>query len=107
MAVENCKVLSFPKNSVLGIMQKNTKFAENLLQLLSQKIVILNRKINLIELDSIRRKVCKILLDNYKKNNTYSYKISSKKELAEEFRYSKAFTIKRVNKYEGFRINRF
>ena len=84
MAVENCKVLSFPKNSVLGIMQKNTKFAENLLQLLSQKIVILNRKINLIELDSIRRKVCKILLDNYKKNNTYSYKISSKKELAEE-----------------------
>ncbi len=84
MAVENCKVLSFPKNSVLGIMQKNTKFAENLLQLLSQKIVILNRKINLIELDSIRRKVCKILLDNYKKNNTYSYKIFSKKELAEE-----------------------
>ncbi|WP_294363320.1 Crp/Fnr family transcriptional regulator [uncultured Clostridium sp.] len=84
MAVENCKVLSFPKNSVLGIMQKNTKFAENLLQLLSQKIVILNRKINLIELDSIRRKVCKILLDNYKKNNTNSYKISSKKELAEE-----------------------
>lgn len=84
MAVENCKVLSFPKNSVLGIMQKNTKFAENLLQLLSQKIVILNRKINLIELDSIRRKICKILLDNYKKNNTYSYKISSKKELAEE-----------------------
>ena len=84
MALENCKVLSFPRKSVLGIMQKNTKFAENLLQLLSQKIVILNRKINLIELDSIRRKICKILLDNYKKNNTYSYKISSKKELAEE-----------------------
>ena len=54
-------------------MQNNAKFAENLLQLLSQKIVILNRKINLIELDSIRRKICKILLDNYKKNNTYSY----------------------------------
>ena len=84
MALENCKVLSFPRKSVLGIMQKNTKFAENLLQLLSQKIVILNRKINLIELDTIRRKICKILLDNYKKNNTYSYKISSKKELAEE-----------------------
>ena len=84
MALENCKVLSFPRKSVLGIMQKNTKFAENLLQLLSQKVVILNRKINLIELDSIRRKICKILLDNYKKNNTYSYKISSKKELAEE-----------------------
>ena len=84
MAVENCKVLSFPRKSVLGIMHKNTKFTENLLQLLSQKVVILNRKINLIELDSIRRKICKILLDNYKSNNTYSYKISSKKELAEE-----------------------
>lgn len=84
MAVENCKVLSFPRNSVLGIMQKNIKFAENMLELLSQKIVILNRKINLIELDSIRRKICKILLDNYKKNNSYVYRIASKKELAEE-----------------------
>ena len=37
MAVENCKVLSFPKNSVLGIMQKNTKFAENLLQILLEE----------------------------------------------------------------------
>ncbi|MGG7212957.1 Crp/Fnr family transcriptional regulator [Clostridium nigeriense] len=84
MAVEDCKVLSFPKKSVLGIMQKNTKFAENMLELLSQKIVILNRKINLIELDSIRRKICKILLDNYKKYNSYIYKLGSKKELAEE-----------------------
>lgn len=84
MAVEDCKILSFPRDSVLRIMQKNIKFAENILQLLSQKIVILNRKINLIELDSIRRKICKILLDNYKKNNVYAYKISSKKELAEE-----------------------
>ncbi|MGG7057034.1 Crp/Fnr family transcriptional regulator [Clostridium tertium] len=84
MAVEECKVLSFPKKSVLGIMQKNTKFAENMLELLSQKIVILNRKINLIELDSIRRKICKILLDNYKKYDSYIYKLGSKKELAEE-----------------------
>jgi len=84
MAVEDCKVLSFPKKSVLGIMQKNTKFAENMLELLSQKIVILNRKINLIELDSIRRKICKILLDNYKKYGSYIYKLGSKKELAEE-----------------------
>lgn len=84
MAVEDCKVLSFPKKSVLGTMQKNTKFAENMLELLSQKIVILNRKINLIELDSIRRKICKILLDNYKKYDSYTYKLGSKKELAEE-----------------------
>lgn len=84
MALEDCKILSFPRNSVLGIMQKNTKFAENMLELLSQKIVILNRKINLIELDSIRRKICKLLLDNYKKYESYSYKLKSKKELAEE-----------------------
>lgn len=84
MALEDCKILSFPRNSVLGIMQKNTKFAENMLELLSQKIVILNRKINLIELDSIRRKICKLLLDNYKKYESYNYKIKSKKELAEE-----------------------
>ena len=84
MAIEDCKVLSFPKKSVLGIIQKNTQFTENILELLSQKIVILNKKINLIELDSIRRKICKVLLDNYKRNNTFSFKISSKKDFAEE-----------------------
>lgn len=84
MATENCKVLSLPRNTVLNIIQHNTKFTENILELLSQKIVILNRKINLVELDSIRRKICKILLDNYKVNNSLIYKISSKRELAEE-----------------------
>lgn len=84
MAVENCKVLSLPKKSVLGIIQKNTQFTENILELLSQKIVILNKKINLVELDSIRRKICKILLDNYKINNKLTLKISSKKDMAEE-----------------------
>lgn len=83
IAVENCKVLSIPKKSVLGIIQKNTQFTENILELLSQKIVILNKKINLVELDSIRRKICKILLDNYKSNGTMSLKISSKKDMAE------------------------
>jgi CRP/FNR family transcriptional regulator, dissimilatory nitrate respiration regulator len=83
MALEDCKVLSFPKKSILNILGKNQKFAENMLELLSQKVVILNRKINLIELDSIRRKICKILLDNYKANNQMAYKIKSKQDLAE------------------------
>lgn len=85
MALEDCKVLSFPKKSILNIMAKNQQFAENMLELLSQKIVILNRKINLIELDSIRRKICKILLDNYKDKgrNQIIYTIKSKKDLAE------------------------
>lgn len=83
MALEDCTVLSFPKKSILNIMAKNQQFTENMLELLSQKIVILNRKINIVELDSIRRKICKILLDNYKNKNQMSYKINSKKDLAE------------------------
>ncbi|MBD7915820.1 Crp/Fnr family transcriptional regulator [Clostridium sp. Sa3CUN1] len=104
MAVEDCKVLSFPKNSVLAIMQKNTRFAENLLELLSQKVVILNRKINLIELDSIRRKICKILLDNYKRNDSYVYKIKSKKELAEELGIPRPSLSRELIKMKDMRI---
>ena len=85
MALEDCKVLSFPKKSILNIMAKNQKFTENTLELLAQKVLILNKKINLVELDSIRRKICKILLDNYKDKgkNQRVYKIKSKKDLAE------------------------
>lgn len=84
MAVENCKIISFPKKTILNIMKKNTKFTENFLGLLSQKLVNLNKKIKLIELDTIRRKICKLLLDNYKAKDSLVLKIKSKKELAEE-----------------------
>ncbi|ASW43696.1 Crp/Fnr family transcriptional regulator [Clostridium isatidis] len=84
MAIENCKIIFFPKKTILNIMKKNTKFTENFLGLLSQKLVNLNKKIKLIELDSIRRKICKLLLDNYNTKNSLVLKIKSKKELAEE-----------------------
>ena len=84
MAVENSKILSFPKETMLNIMKYNSKFAENILELLSQKVVILNRKINLIELDTIRKKVCKLLLDNHQKTNSYNMKIDSKKDVAKD-----------------------
>lgn len=84
MAIENCKIIVFPKKTILNIMKKNTKFTENFLGLLSQKLVNLNKKIKLIELDTIRRKICKLLLDNYKAKNSLVLKIKSKKELAEE-----------------------
>lgn len=84
MAIENCKIIFFPKKTILNIMKKNTKFTENFLGLLSQKLVNLNKKIKLIELDTIRRKMCKLLLDNYKAKNSLVLKIKSKKELAEE-----------------------
>ncbi|MPQ45159.1 cyclic nucleotide-binding domain-containing protein [Clostridium tarantellae] len=84
IALEKCKILSFPKNSILHIMKENKIFSENILQLLSEKIILLNKKINIIELDSIRRKICKTLLDNYKKSHNKIYNITSKKELAEE-----------------------
>ncbi|MGL4772930.1 MAG: Crp/Fnr family transcriptional regulator [Clostridium sp.] len=84
MCLEDCEILSLPKKTVLSIIQQNTKFTENILELLSQKIVLLNRKINLVELDTIRRKICKILLDNYKRNSTLVYGIKSKKDMADE-----------------------
>lgn len=84
MAVTNCTIMSFSKESVLKVISLNTIFTENILGLLSEKIVLLNRKLNLVKLDTIRRKISKILLDYYKKTGSLTYKIASKKEMAEE-----------------------
>lgn len=84
IASTNCKVMTFSKKSILNIIEKNPIFTENILSLLSDKVVLLNKKINLVKLDTIRRKISKILLDNYKKTGSLTFKLSSKQALAEE-----------------------
>lgn len=84
ISTSNSKVLFIPKDTILSLMHKSHKFTENTLRIFSNKILLLNRKIHLIELDSIRKKVCKILIDNYKTTNSLIYNITSKKSLSEE-----------------------
>lgn len=84
MCTSNSKVLFIPKETILSLMHKSPKFAENTLRIFSNKILLLNKKIHLIELDSIRKKICKILIDNYKTTNSLIYNITSKKSLSEE-----------------------
>lgn len=84
ISTSNSKVIFIPKDTILNLMHKSHKFTENTLRIFSNKILLLNRKIHLVELDSIRKKICKILIDNYKTTNSLIYNITSKKSLSEE-----------------------
>ena len=46
--------------------------------------MLLRKKIDLLEIGSIRKKICKFLVDEYIDTNDLSIKINSKKELAEK-----------------------
>lgn len=84
VAITDVKLLELTKGSILSIMAISPIFTQNILTLLSDKVVLLKRKINLLEGGSIRQKICRLLMDRYKREKTREIKISSKKELAEE-----------------------
>ncbi|MEG0295529.1 MAG: Crp/Fnr family transcriptional regulator [Clostridium sp.] len=84
VAITDVKLLELSKESVLSIMAISNIFTENILSLLSDKVVLLKRKINLLEGGTIRQKICRLLIDRYQREKTMNIKISSKKELADE-----------------------
>lgn len=84
VAISDLKVIEFTKDDINIMMVANSKFAENIVTLLSNKIVLLKKKISLIEGSSIRQKICRLLLQKQLEQNSLSIKIISKKQLAEE-----------------------
>jgi CRP-like cAMP-binding protein len=57
---------------------------ENFLELLSNKLLILNKKVKMLSLESIRKKIENFLMEEYKKQRSNIIKVSlSRKEMAE------------------------
>jgi CRP-like cAMP-binding protein len=57
---------------------------ENFLELLSNKLLILNKKVKMLSLESIRKKIENFLMEEYKKQGSNIIKVSlSRKEMAE------------------------
>jgi CRP-like cAMP-binding protein len=84
-ASENCRIMFIPKESILKLCAFNGTFLNNFMTLLSNKILMLNKKLQNISYQTIRQKVISFILDEYKVQNNLILTLNcTKKEMAEQ-----------------------
>jgi len=87
-AVEACDVLFLSKDKITGACQKacpwHTMIIRNMLKIISEKALMLNRKVEYMALIGVRQKIATYLLEQYKitKSKTFLLPVN-RQELAE------------------------
>jgi len=83
-AIKDSKIMFIKKENLINCLTNCHKFMENFLELLSNKLLILNKKVKMLSLESIRKKIENFLMEEYKKQGSNVIKVSlSRKEMAE------------------------
>lgn len=78
------KTLLIEKDEVLKLLNKYPIILTNLLTVLSNKILILNKKLRNLSYENIRQKIADYILTEYKKQNSLYIELNiSRKEMAE------------------------
>ncbi|RKD28797.1 Crp/Fnr family transcriptional regulator [Thermohalobacter berrensis] len=86
VAVENTEIMFIYKHEILKLCSTNTHILNNFMELLSNKILMLNRKLKSLSYHTIREKISSFLLEEYSKQKSQTIKIKlSRKEMAERF----------------------
>lgn len=82
--IKDSKIMFMKKEDLVNCLINYHKFMENFLELLSNKLLILNKKIKMLSLENIRQKIGNFLMAEYKKLGSNIIKVSlSRKEMAE------------------------
>ncbi|BDR73175.1 cAMP-binding protein [Clostridium tetani] len=83
-AVQEASIMFISKEEILKLCSLNSKFLNNFMGLLSNKILMLNKKVKNLSYNSIRQKVSSYLLQEYEKGGNLILKLNiSRKEMAE------------------------
>ncbi|MFZ5985910.1 MAG: Crp/Fnr family transcriptional regulator [Bacillota bacterium] len=78
------KIVSISRDDIISLCSSNTRFLNNVLGLLSNKILTLNEKIKSLSYQSIRQKISAYIIDEYNKQHNLTLNLPcSRKELAE------------------------
>ena len=78
-------ILFISKPNIITLCTSNSLLLNNFMSLLSNKILMLNKKLTNLSYDTLRQKIASFLLDNYRINKNFTFTIaSSRKEMAEE-----------------------
>ncbi|MDW8801373.1 Crp/Fnr family transcriptional regulator [Clostridium sp. A1-XYC3] len=85
LASEQCQIMFISKDNILKLCSINSDFLSNFMTLLSNKILMLNKKLRNISYQTIRQKVASYILDQYKSENKLTFSLKcTKKEMAEQ-----------------------
>ncbi|MBS5823264.1 MAG: Crp/Fnr family transcriptional regulator [Clostridium argentinense] len=86
MGNKNSTVMYILKEDIISMCSSNKLILNNFMEILSSKILNLNKKITELSLETLRQKLCFYLLQEYKKQNNLKLTIPmSKKSLSEYF----------------------
>lgn len=85
IASDSCKILFISKDDIIKLCKLDNVILNNFMGLLSNKILMLNKKLKNLSYETLRQKITSLLLENYYVNNKNIFQISSsRKEMAEE-----------------------
>ena len=78
------KVMYIGRDDIVQLCLSDKGILKNFMELLSNKILMLNRKITLLSFDTLREKVCNYFMDEYRKQKNKDILLPlSRKEMAE------------------------
>lgn len=80
IALEATRVLFIHKSALLDAIKSNDKLLENYVGLLSKKLLMMNEKIKMLSLETLRKKICWFILDMYKSQNSFFLESPYKQE---------------------------
>lgn len=84
VSIDNTKVVFIKKNDIIQLCKKNDIFLHNFATVLSNRILMLSKKIRNLSYETIRKKLAVMLLDEYKKqNSTFLTLPCTRKKMAE------------------------
>jgi len=84
VTMKNSKIIHISREDIIYMCSENSQILKNFMELLSSKILNLNKKITELSLETLRQKIIFYLLQQYKEQKNLKIKLSmSKKQLAE------------------------
>ncbi len=82
----NSSVMFISKEDIISLCSLDSFILNNLMGLLSNKILMLNKKVKNLSYETIRQKISSFLVDQYRKQNSLTLKLNmSRQALAEIF----------------------
>ncbi|KDR94835.1 cAMP-binding domain of CRP or a regulatory subunit of cAMP-dependent protein kinases [Peptoclostridium litorale DSM 5388] len=79
-------VLFISRGNIIGLCREDDKFLQNFMNLLSNKILMLNKKVENLSLKTIRQKICRFIIEEYKRQEKKRLKIlTTRNDMAESF----------------------
>jgi len=83
-AIEESVILFIKKSDLINCLSNCHHFMENFLELLSNNLLMLNKKLKMLTMENIRQKIVDFLKEEYSKQKNYKIKVPlSRQEMAD------------------------